>query len=106
MESILAAAFGRVVNIQEGEADQLTDAAASVFGGAQAGGNSLIVLIIDHFPFLVPLIRYYFSRYSERGRAVQILTDTAIELVKARRKESSTDRKVPYYTCIVYLVEL
>ena len=35
METILATAFGRVINLQRGEANQLTQAAAAVFGGVQ-----------------------------------------------------------------------
>lgn len=31
MESILAAAFGRVINLQKGEADEVTEAAKGVF---------------------------------------------------------------------------
>ena len=39
MESILAAAFGRVINIQRGEADEVTEAAKGVFA---AGRNKKI----------------------------------------------------------------
>ena len=35
MEVILAVAFGRVVNVQRGEADKLTEAAQTIFAGAQ-----------------------------------------------------------------------
>lgn len=35
METILATAFGRVINLQCGEANQLTEAAAAMFGAAQ-----------------------------------------------------------------------
>ena len=31
MESILAAAFGRIINIQRGEADEVTEAAKGIF---------------------------------------------------------------------------
>ena len=31
MESLLAAAFGRVVNVQRGEADEVTEAAKGLF---------------------------------------------------------------------------
>ena len=98
MESILAAAYGRYVNIQEGEADQLTDAAASVFAELQDNkylSSINITPIVDQLPFLVPLLQYYLCHYSKRGKHMQLLTDTAIELVGARRKEGSEDRKVP-----------
>lgn len=34
METILATAFGRVIDIQRGESDQLTEAAATIFSNA------------------------------------------------------------------------
>ena len=40
METILVTAFGRVVNVQRGEGDQLTEAANIIFAGAQEGGGS------------------------------------------------------------------
>ena len=97
MESILAAAFGRLVNIQEGEADQLTTAAASTFIALQEGGSMsryTVFPVIDQLPFLLPLFRYLFSR-SSVAKATLLLNNTAIELVKARRNEHNTDRKVP-----------
>ncbi len=35
MESILAAAFGRVINIQRGEADEVTEAAKGIFAAGK-----------------------------------------------------------------------
>jgi hypothetical protein len=40
METILATAFGRVVDIQRGESDDLTKAVDSIFRGLQEGGSS------------------------------------------------------------------
>ena len=37
METILAIAFGRVINLQRGEADQLTEAIQKMFAGLQEG---------------------------------------------------------------------
>jgi hypothetical protein len=37
METLLATAFGRVLDIQRGQSDELTQAAASVFSGSQEG---------------------------------------------------------------------
>ena len=39
METILATAFGRVVDIQRGESDDLTRAVDSIFRGVQEGGS-------------------------------------------------------------------
>lgn len=43
MESILAAAFGRVINIQRGEADEVTEAAKGIFA---AGRNTKIQMSV------------------------------------------------------------
>ena len=40
METILATAFGRVVDIQRGESDDLTRAVDSIFRGLQEGESS------------------------------------------------------------------
>ena len=49
METILATAFGRIVNIQRGESDELTKAANDLFRRAEEGNltsrGSLVVLI-------------------------------------------------------------
>ena len=37
METILATAFGRVIDIQRGESSQLTEAAAEIFSGNHEG---------------------------------------------------------------------
>ena len=37
METILATAFGRVMDIQRGESDELTSAVDSIFRGVQEG---------------------------------------------------------------------
>ena len=52
METILATAFGRVVNIQRGEGDQLTEAAGIVFSGAQEGrgiSGSYLTLVLSEW---------------------------------------------------------
>ena len=36
METIMATAFGRVLNLQRGEGDQLTEAANAIFSGVRS----------------------------------------------------------------------
>ena len=52
MESILAVAFGRIVNIQQGEADELTKAAAGIFSFSKKiiDGGLVTNLISMHVP--------------------------------------------------------
>ena len=45
METILATAFGRVLNIQRGEGDQLTEVASLVFAGAQEGQTTTTAFV-------------------------------------------------------------
>ena len=51
METVLATAFGRVIDLQRGEADQLTDACATIFSGLQEGkglsGEFIILLLSE-----------------------------------------------------------
>ena len=51
METILATAFGRVIDIQRGEADELTKASVSVSTAFTEGGDTfeLIVLLLCEF---------------------------------------------------------
>ena len=41
METLIATAFGRYVNLQRGEGDQLTEAAGAVFRSNEEGSNQL-----------------------------------------------------------------
>ena len=49
MESIVATAFGRFVNLQKGEGDKLTDAAGKMFASIQE--NQLLSLL--HVVFIL-----------------------------------------------------
>ena len=51
MESILAIAFGRVIDIQRGEADELTKASGSISAAALEGGDifDLILVLLCEF---------------------------------------------------------
>ena len=84
METILSVAFGRVVRVQRGEADDLTNAAMKVFKNPQSRSGMLIPLVLDQFPFLEGLVRFYSSR-SPAAVAYNHLQKTAVELVRARR---------------------
>ena len=46
METIVAIAFGRVVDIQRGENDELTNAANLVFRGAEEGNKTSLNVIL------------------------------------------------------------
>ena len=47
MESILAAAFGRVINIQRGEADEVTKAAKGVFAAGRDKKIQMCVALVS-----------------------------------------------------------
>ena len=46
METILATAFGRVIDFQRGEADELTKACTTFFSGTQDVMASLALIIV------------------------------------------------------------
>lgn len=49
MESLLAAAFGRLINVQRGEADEVTKAANALFDFAKGKAFGLIFLLLSEF---------------------------------------------------------
>ena len=46
METILATVFGRAIDIQRNQSDQLAEAAAAMFEGIQEGANSSVYLAV------------------------------------------------------------
>ena len=120
METILATAFGRRINIQQGEADELTRVVRTFFSqsaeGQVASRDVLVMLNSElpllslslsqyyrsfsvnthnagNFPFMVPVFRYLFSKTKD-GEDGEKLVKIALELVQAR-KESG--KKVSVY---------
>ncbi len=49
METIIATSFGRVVNIQGGEHDELTKAADLIFRGAEEGSKTSLTRLVALF---------------------------------------------------------
>lgn len=47
MESILAAAFGRIINIQRGETDEVTKAAKEVFDSGKNGRVQFCLFLLS-----------------------------------------------------------
>ena len=45
METLFAAAFGRVIDIQKGHSDHLTKSAAEIFSGAQEGKKTSLIYL-------------------------------------------------------------
>lgn len=56
METIVAIAFGRVIDIQRGENDELTNAANVMFRGAEEGNKTSLAVLL---PLLSKLIVFY-----------------------------------------------
>ena len=68
METLIATAFGRYVDIQRGEADQLTEAAAAVLGGTRGGGFSpdnviLVALCMSLIEWVIDIVTAYYSHF-------------------------------------------
>ena len=119
METIFATAFGRVIDIQKGKSDKLTEAAATIFSGTQEtkktsavyiimilskfSGTAIvyssvektqkfphsILLLQGNFPWLLPVLRYMVQG-SARQKSFYVLHDTAIKLIKERRAGTKT----------------
>ena len=87
MEIIIATAFGRIIDIQRGESDQLVDAVKTFFGGTTEGqflNLNALIFIFSNFPWLEPLIRYI-AQKSKVAAAMHTITEAGESLVKARR---------------------
>lgn len=101
METILAIAFGRTVNLQKGEADELTLAAQGIFRNAEKDTFPLARTILSNFPFLIGFLRWRLSTNLELMKPQIVLYETALSLVKARREETrSSASKVCCPFCI------
>jgi thromboxane-A synthase len=86
LETLIATAFGRYVNLQRGEADQLTEAASTVFHESTEGASlePFVLLIgLSNFPWLEPLLSRAIGR-SAAGKALKLLYDTATRLIGDR----------------------
>ena len=88
LETVIAAAFGRVVDIQRGESDGLVDAAKEIF--AIAGEGTLLSaerlnVLLSNFPCAVHILRLIVSR-SKSGDHYDTLKNMSLSLIKARRE--------------------
>ena len=94
MEVILATAFSRNINSDNNEESPLTKAAASVFQtGRSSSRNSFaaerLVVIMSHFPWSIPILRYLARRSREAG-SWDYLEETALKLIEDRRNTMTT----------------
>ena len=88
METIIAAAFGRVIDIQRGESDQLVQAAQLIFGNITEGRQLAFentVLLLSNFPCVEPLLRYGASR-SKAAAAYRSICEVALSLIHTRHE--------------------
>lgn len=88
METVIAAAFGRVVEIQRGESDNLVDAARHMFTVTSEGSllsAERLNLLLSNFPCIVPILRLIASR-SKSGDSYETLKKLSLELIKSRRE--------------------
>ena len=88
METVVAAAFGRIIDVQRGESDELVNAAKEFFfitsEGRELSAERLNVLL-SNFPCAVHILRYFVSR-SKSADAYLKISKLALALIKARRE--------------------
>ena len=93
MEVTLATAFSRDISSDSGSENPLTKAAASIFQSATRPKNDLtgerLTMILSHFPWSVPLLRY-FARRTKVACSWDYLHETALKLTKDRRNTMIT----------------
>ncbi|CAI8013017.1 Cytochrome P450 3A14 [Geodia barretti] len=86
METLIATAFGRHVNIQRGEADQITQGANSIFRAAEDGSPNapdVLMALLSTFPWLEQLVVQVLLRM-EISSSLKLINSTAISLIQAR----------------------
>ena len=87
METIIATAFGRIIDVQRGESDQLVDAAKVIFSSTAEGqylSPSGLIMIVSNFPCVEPLIRYIVGK-SKVANAFATIYEVGESLIKVRR---------------------
>ena len=93
MEVILATAFSRDVSLDGGKENPLIRAAASIFQTGRTPGNNLsferIMMIISHFPWSVPLMRFL-ARRTRTAQNWDYLHETALKLIEDRQNTLTT----------------
>ena len=86
METIIAAAFGHLIDIQRGESDQLVEAVQLIFTNIAEGQKlsiESVTVLLSNFPYLKPILRYI-VKY-KLSAAVYMLDEVAGGLIEARR---------------------
>ena len=87
LEVIIAAAFGRSIDIQQGEGDELLSAVKGIFTPAREGSElsqERVVTLLSNFPWMVSILRFMASR-SKSGSHYQTLVKLSLALIRARR---------------------
>ena len=123
METVLAAAFGRVMDIQRGQSDELTKAAAALFSGVQEGQKTSrfyvttllsklkfernaaalrVCFLTGNFPWSIHILRYLL-RGGERQLAFFTMQEIASQLIQQRQDEKSEPGKIRGYKLAIYI---
>ena len=93
LETVIAAAFGRVIDIQKGESDELVEAAKEIFIVASEGRElsaERLNLLLSNFPCAVHILRILASR-SKAGDAYLRIAKLALALIKARSESPDAE---------------
>ena len=121
METILATAFGRQVNVLKGEGDELTEIAAAMFSDASINFMIWVESIRCMYNYCCIIQQYTFSAqlpvlntisglmasYLKLTADFQKIGDTCSQLVQARRQANSSE--VTLVRCkyfILYSIEI
>ena len=111
METILSAAFGRVIELQKGQSNQLTEAATALMASTHEHKvtspvfmamllsvlsitlTSTFVIPLMHLrsgnmPWLLPVIRQIVKRGPQQ-KALEVLSSTSIGVIEERKKDRS-----------------
>ena len=122
METILATAFGRVINFQRGESDLLFEAASGMFEllheTSKTSVSHLIMILsklnlfviavlsvvvcAGNFPWLEPMFRFML-RGSKIEKYYTYMHETAFVLIQERRKEKEPGKVCKLKLPLMYI---
>jgi cytochrome P450 family 3 subfamily A len=85
METIVAAAFGRVIDVQRGEHDELVNAAKEITSEGREFSAERLNVLLSNFQCAIHIL-HYFASHSKIGAAYLKISKLALALIMARRE--------------------
>jgi cytochrome P450 len=100
METTLATAFGRQVNVLKGEGEEITSVAAKIFINIRTRQIINGMTYFSHFPFLKS-INELFIPYSEFYSSYIWIRNASLQLIKERRQQPDSSNSKDFLHLLI-----